>query len=263
VLGGIYAGQTYAGGLLVLLQPGDPTVTVTTTPAAALVTITVDVDLNTGELDVYRIAPSGAISYVRGALGIVTNGLLEIEVEDYEAPFGVPVEYVAVARGGTLETESDPVEATLAVDVDWLNDLDDPVNNSGPVTVESFDELSYDTPQGVHRPLGRRDPVVTSDVRWTPAGRLVIVTETAEESRKIRDACGSGAPLLFRTPPDRGVGSMFLVPTKITERRVSRLATYTDRRWTLEVLQVARPDPELFAAPAGSSTDPDWPPSDA
>ena len=139
-----------------------------------------------------------------------------------------------------------PLSVQLDSDDDWLVDLDD-ARNTGPVLVESLSELTYTAPQGVHRIIGRRTPIVTSDIRWTPSGRLVLVTQTVDEARRVRDALGSSSPLLFRSTLERGVGNLYFVPgASVVEQRMSRLATEPARRWLVELIEIDRPDPSLY-----------------
>lgn len=213
--------------------------------ALARVRLTGDVGVGTTSWDLYRTGPSGVPAYVRGAQAVPV-GATAVDVVDYEAPAGVEVAYVLAARNVDGVTESAPEAVTLDVDDDWLVDLDD-ARNTGPVLVESFTELSYAAPQGVHRVLGRRTPIVTSDLRWTPTGRLVLTTATVAEARRVRDAFGSSSPLLFRTPAARGVGNMYLVPLgDVVEQRMSRIATEPSRRWVVDVVEIDRPDPSLY-----------------
>lgn len=204
------------------------------------------VGAGTLEADLYRTGPSGVRAYVRGMVDVAAVGPSAIDVVDYEAPFGVAVDYVLVARNVDGETESAVVTVTVDVDDDWLVDLDD-ARNTGPVIVESFAELEYPSQQGVHRIIGRRTPIVTSDLRWTPTGRLVLVTLTVADGRRVRDALGSSSPLLFRSRIERGVGNMYVLPLgSVTEGRTSRIATEPSRRWTVDVVEIDRPDPSLY-----------------
>lgn len=198
-------------------------------------------------VDVYRVGPSGVRGYVRGAKGAaLAAGVTSFDVVDYETPFGLAVTYYAVVRNGSGDSPASAgVVVTVDVDDDWLVDLDD-ARNTGPVYVESFAELEYEAPQGVHRILGRRTPIVTSDLRWTPSGRLVLVTLDVAAARRVRDALGSSSPLLLRSRFERGVGNMYLLARTVAEQRISRLATEPARRWQVDVVEIDRPDPSLY-----------------
>lgn len=226
--------------------PAAPVLTATPLVDDGYVRLHVELDGTATELDIHRTGPSGVRAYVRGVQGRNVTGFDTDDHADYEIPFGVAVDYVAVARNVDGETESATVTVELDVDDDWLVDLDD-ARNTGPVLVESLAELEYDAPQGVHRVIGRRTPIVTSDLRWTPSGQLVLVTLTAEEARRVRDALGSSSPLLLRSRLERGVGNMYLLATNVRERRVSRIATAPERRWHVDVVEIDRPDATLYS----------------
>lgn len=225
--------------------PAVPTIAATVDLVHAFVRLLVDFDATTTELDLYRVGPSGVRAYVRGVEALNVHGLTVYDVVDYEAPFGVPLTYTAVARNASGSTSSAGVPVTVDVDDDWLVDLDD-ARNTGPVLVESFAELTYEAPQGVHRILGRRTPIVTSDLRWTPSGRLVLLTLDTASARRVRDALGSSSPLLFRSTFERGVGNMYVLPSGVVEQRTSRIADEPSRRWLVDVVEIDRPDPSLY-----------------
>lgn len=233
--------------------PAAPGFTVTLFPELGYVRLHVTLDGTATKLDIYRVGPSGVRAYVRGIVDYDVTGQFTFEGADYEIPFGVDVTYFAAASNASgAHAAAEPV--FFDVDDDWLVDLDD-ARNTGPVTIESFDELEYDAPQGVHRILNRRTPIVTSDIRWTPSGTLVIVTLTVDDARRVRDALGSSSPLLLRSTFDRGVGNMYLQPLTVREARISRIATEPARRWTVDVVEIDRPDPSLYVPKAVTWTE--------
>jgi hypothetical protein len=61
----------------------------------------------------------------------------------------------------------------------------------------------------------------------------------------MRAALGNGVPVLLRTPPEYGLGSMYLAATEWKEQRVVN-STIPDRRFVISCVQVDRPDPILY-----------------
>jgi hypothetical protein len=202
----------------------------------------------TASLTVERIGPSGTAASVRGAhLADWSAGVFL--VRDYEAPLGVELTYTAIAYNAA-GVELGRVSQTFALpsgalDDPWLVDLAFPTN-SEQVTVESLRELAFETPTGVHRVINRRDPVLTSSASWTPSGDLIFSTASDLQRDRARAILGTGVPVLLRTPPEQGVGNMYLGIRSFAQERPSRIALYADRRFRCQVVQVDRPDPSVF-----------------
>ena len=116
--------------------------------------------------------------------------------------------------------------------------------NSVKVTVESIDKLEYGVSEDVMYPLMRRSPVIVQNVRQAPSGSLQFITETEDEARRVRLLFSMGVPVLFQSPWEYGVGNLYFSASKISEERLSRLATSTERRWNVSWVEVARPKPE-------------------
>jgi energy-coupling factor transporter ATP-binding protein EcfA2 len=72
----------------------------------------------------------------------------------------------------------------------------------------------------------------------------IIAAGTRDEL--VRSTLGDGMPVLLRTPPEQGVGSMYLAVLGWTEQRPSRLAQHADRLFRVKAQEVDRPDPKLF-----------------
>ena len=233
-----------------MAAPAAPTLAAAVEAARSAARLTLGVAAGTATLDVWRVSPSGATAYVRGWQGGVVSSPTTLVVRDYELPQGLEVRYYARAYSAASEASATtgPIVATLPVDAsgtDWLVDLARPTNST-PVLVERLADLSYEIPHGVHRVLTRRDPVVTSDIAWTPSSELVFVTATPDEQERALATLGNGVPLLLKTPPAHGVGNVYFSIESFTQGRPSRLAQHSDRRFTVRAVQVVRPDPALF-----------------
>ena len=197
-----------------------------------------------------RRSPSGVEEFVRGVSGLAVTPSTVLEVYDYEAPIGVELEYRASSANASGETSSTDTVATITVpasssDDPWLVNIGQPTNTM-QVAVESLAELEYGVLVGVHHVIGRRAPIVTSDVAPTPAFELVFSTETEGQRDRARATLGDGMPVLLRTPPEHGVGSSYFSVLSWSEQRPSRLALHADRRFRVRAQEVDRPDAKLF-----------------
>lgn len=204
-----------------------------------------------------RVGPSGELTYVRGAnpfaLPSAGPGGGVQRLRDYEPPIGVPLTYSAIVTDAA-GVQSSPTTAVLTIpagdtDNPWLVDIASPANTQR-VIVEQLAELEFEAASGVHYVLNRRTPIVTSDVARAPKFQLTFATLDDGGYEKAHGALGNGVPVLLRTPPAQGVGSMYLAATGWKEQRPSRLAQEDSRRFVVDCVQVDRPDPILYVAAA-------------
>ncbi|HYV59135.1 MAG TPA: hypothetical protein VFA62_03615, partial [Acidimicrobiia bacterium] len=166
---------------------------------------------------------------------------------DWEAPFDLALVYTVTVYDGTTAVGTASVTVTVPwgdCEV-WLVDLARPTN-SLEVVVESFVALDFAVAAGVHRVLNRRAPVMTTLPAWTPAGELIVLTDTLAQRDQVRSLLGSGYPFLLRTTPDLGVGNMCLGLTDFVEERFLTPGFAAQRRFRIAAVQVERPDPALF-----------------
>ena len=211
------------------------------------VKITLGLPAGTAKASLWRISTAtGNLAYVRGWQER-TTGVTTALVYDYEVPLGVELVYYAQAWDAADVASPIAAAAPLVVedDRDWLVDLARPTNTFA-ILVESLPELAFAGPVGVHRVLDRRDPILTTAAAWTPSGQLTFVTATEQERDRARTVLGGGGTLLLRTPPEEGVGNLYVGVLNLVERRASRLAFHADRRFVVDVVQVARPDAALY-----------------
>ena len=200
----------------------------------------------TDELFVYRVGPSGVRGGVRGAYPLAVTGTAPLIIRDFEAPIGVPLTYYAYGDAeaeGVAEVEFEIIEE--GCDDTWLTDLARPTNTQ-KILIESLPELAYEIPTGVHDVLGRRAPIVASDIASTPAFELSFITDDEDERERARAALGNGVPVLLRTPPENGIGSLYFSVLSFREQRIVNRAREDDRRFACTCVQVDRPDPRLY-----------------
>ncbi len=225
-------------GLTLTVEPDLRDVLIGYTAPAATATVTFS-----------RVGPSGTPAIVR-AWDDRAQAPGAVIARDFEAPIGVLLTYTALAEnaaGATIES----VTATITVgsegcDDTWLTDLARPVN-SLRVVIESLAELEFPVAATVHDVITRRDPIVSSDIADTPAFELAVLTDTLDARTQARQALGNGVPVLLRTPPDQGIGNMYVSVLGYTEQRISTLGAPPARRFAISGRQVARPDAELYA----------------
>jgi hypothetical protein len=217
-------------------------------PAYQNVMLTYTVPAAGDQVTLSRTGPSGAAAVVRGWSDQAVAGGGTITARDYEAPIGVPLVYTATTEdgGATIDTQTVTITIPSAGCSDtWLNDLAR-VGNTLHVTLEAIPELAYPVPNTVHEVITRRAPIVTSDVAHTAQLEVSFLTESDDERDRARALLGNGVPVLLRTPPEDGVGNMYLSVLGFKEQRVVTLATIPDRRFVISARHVARPDPSLY-----------------
>lgn len=117
------------------------------------------------------------------------------------------------------------------------------VGHEGAVTVQSWNDLSYEASGDVVRAYGRADPVVVTDVRPYPSGTLVLATLEDAGRVWLEDLLASGRIIGLR-PASAAFGLpsvVYLYVGKVTMARVVQRAAAVERRWTLDVQMVQRP----------------------
>lgn len=225
--------------------------TLTVEPGLQSVLVTVPVPAGHDRLAVSRTGPSGVRAYVRAYTEATVSPGSTVLVRDFEAPLNVPLTYRAESWAHTTPGTVTAQTATVTVPAPscsdtWLTDLARG-NNTQKIVMESLDELSYDVPVGVHRILDRRTPIVTSDPAWTPSFELGFLTDTDTARDRARATLGNGIPVLLRTPPENGIGSMYFSVLGWAEQRPFKQARAPERLFVVDAVQVDRPDPDLYA----------------
>lgn len=197
-----------------------------------------------------RAGLTGDEVFVRGGVDLIVTPGTTLDLYDFEAPVGVPLTYFARGGNEVGDVSTTPSTDTIELEADpsddpWLVDVGQPLNTQRVIVV-SLAELAYSVPAAVHKVIGRRAPIVTSDYAQTPTFQLVFATGTDDEREQARATLGNAMPVLVRTPPEQGVGNLYLSVLGWTETRPSRLALHADRVFTVQAVQVDRPDPALF-----------------
>jgi len=168
------------------------------------------------------------------------------EVYDYEAPLNTPVTY-RVTDDATV-VESSPVTVTSYVS--WLKAPHFPALNV-KVQFLSHPQFSRVRPQGVHRVLNRADPVVVFGTLGTKEGTLELLTGNSEAERAMEALVTSTGVVLLQVPNSR-VGEKWLTIGDVTDVPFTQLLREETVKWSLQVIEVTRPDGALIGNPTAT-----------
>lgn len=191
-------------------------------------------------IDVERSSDNGTTwTPVRGATGVAPIGDVWIGY-DYEAGNGQATVYRARATGEIAAgpwTSSSPTSWTSKRT--WLKDVRNTAR-SRTVQVNAQPGLTYPRVATVHRPLGRRDPVVVSDVRQLPSGEVTFLTVTDTEAADLLDLL-DGTVLLLQTVATERFGSRYIHILDVQEVRPADVESEPARLWRVPFVEVAAP----------------------
>lgn len=214
------------------------------------VAVTLTIPAGVTRLWVWRVSPSGATSYVRGAVDLTVSPSTTLTIYDYEAPIGVPLTYYAQSGNAAGEVSGTPTTATIEIASlgcgdTWLTNIAMPANTV-KLPIEHLEQLLYTIPTGVHKVIGRRAPIVATDLAQTPSFDVALLTATDLERDQARATLGDGISVLLRTPPELDIGNLYFAVLGWAEQRIVRDGTVSDRRFLVQGQEVERPDPKLF-----------------
>lgn len=220
----------------------------TATAQGTNVAFTILADDFTELISIERLIPPGT----QLGTGTIVRGTENVPVtssawvgNDYEAPGGVAIEYVAIVQG---DDAGDRAEVHTVVDgeLDYGGDYLMPVgfpNLGFVVNVEygGMGGLTRDVQRDVIPVLGRSDPVVVSFGRRMWEGSITFLTLDDAEKRSLLIAMQAPV-IMFVARPGFGFDEpVFLSPGPVTEGRTVGLGSEQSRRWEIPFLQVARP----------------------
>lgn len=186
-----------------------------------------------------RVLPGGRVEPVRHARALAPTGGIAV-TDDYDVPTDTPYQY-RVTQGATIVTSSDmtlPSGNTF-----WLGEPNTGLMQRIIPAANAIPEWTREAPIGVHRVLGREDPVVVVERRWWAQGEFTLYTLNDSQ----RDAMGSlwamAATLGFYGPAAiiGGIGRLYIASASVAERRVSARGYETCREWHAQITQVAEP----------------------
>lgn len=187
-----------------------------------------------------RVLPDGRVEDVRHAGSVTPTGGMAL-VDDYDTPTDTPYVY-RVTQADVIMGDSD--EVTLpAADTFWLGEPNTGLMERVIPAANAIPEWTRESPVGVHRVLGRQDPVVVVEERWWASGDLTLYTITDDQRLAMGTLWALGTTLGFYGPAAiiGGIGRIYIAATTVGERRVSARGYETPREWHAGIVQVAEP----------------------
>lgn len=197
----------------------------------------------------WRTSSDGIMTPVRGSSGDLTavpiTGDIAI-VEDYEAPLGQAVSYylkVWTALPAYRATLSDSIVIPEPPPSEIiLKDPGLPARQTTAVVAKGgAPTWTRKARQGINAIRGRARPIVISDVRTSREGTMTLVTETAQELADMWWLLETGNTLLIQWPSLWGERDAYVQIGDVTETPVVDYAEYSDRTWTVPLVEVDRP----------------------
>lgn len=194
-------------------------------------------------ITVTRQHPSGRIMAVRGMnLQPLSGGVFL--GWDYEAPIGVQVTYLAslYAAADTVNplAVSNAAVLTYTSAYSWLKDPFEPIRNMA-VTIGDMSQYTYDSRTGVHQVMGRPAPITVGEVRSASADTVTILTSTQNDRDRFHYITASGHPLLLQSTQQSGIGNMYIAVLRVTETRLVKTGSRTERAWAVDYQEVDMP----------------------
>ena len=201
---------------------------------------------------VERMDQDGSASPVRTYSGDSTNipcpdPASQVFFEDYEAPLGTEIWYRAVVRDSLGNIQYNRITDTVTSpvlpsgDYVWLKNPGLPAVNS-QIILESPPQWSRSANSTAHRIVGRRNPVVVSDVRGgrsTTVSALVFDRKVNETLDKLLD---SGSPALIQAMPGLGLsGNVYVTIGDVDSDYLSSSAREDGWRWIADITETDRP----------------------
>jgi hypothetical protein len=167
---------------------------------------------------------------------------------DYEVPNAQTALYRARALHRVLDESesfsswSDPEEASWSSPDYWLKHPTRPSLNLAVPRARVTSQPGHKRPiaQGVHRVLGRSDPIVTTDVRSSAEGEIAFETE-GDEQEALEALLSSGVALLIQAPPGDGWPDRWCSLADLDSDRLADLLEITDRQNKLAWTEVKAP----------------------
>jgi uncharacterized protein YcfL len=196
-----------------------------------------------------RMTPDGSMTAVRGSSGDLTAVPITGDVaavEDYEAPLGQEVTYYlkvwttlpayrATGSDAIVIPEPPPEEVVL-------KDPGLPARQTTAVVARGgAPAWTRKARQGINPIRGRARPIVISDVRTSREGTMTLVTETAQDLADMWWLLETGNTLLLQWPSLWGERDAYVQVGDVTEAPVVDYAEYSDRTWTVPLVEVDRP----------------------
>lgn len=205
-------------------------------------------------LDIQRSDDNGVTWVpVRGATQALPYGDVWISY-DYEAPNGLNVLYRA--RGLRRFVGSWIVgDWTVSPPVGWTSTdswLKHPYMTSLNQVVRLYSQpgFNYGVSQAVFHPIGNPNPIVVSDIRYTPTGNVAFLTFSDAEAAKLLPLLNRTDALLLQLPSRDQFGSRYVVMGSLDRTRAVDVEGEPTWIWQTAFVEVQSP-PDVGVQIAG------------
>jgi len=158
------------------------------------------------------------------------------EVYDYEAPINRAIQYQIDDNGASTVTAAQ----TLTVTVAWLKAPGLPVMNQ-IIKLREMPKLNRTRPRGVHQVLGRARPIVAYGTLSSLNGSITLLTGNEAATLAMRDLLELNGVAYLQIPNSR-FSELYLALGDVDESSLTRLQTEDSVDWTIDVIEVDRPD---------------------
>lgn len=182
-------------------------------------------------------------SPVRGGRVAVVAGRFVRTVDDYEFAAGTGMDYQIVGLSNPENIPDVPVQTQIVSIPDtiaqiWIKFIPTPAMNR-QVILAGVGEIERPDRNATFDVVGRRDPVVITEVHGSRRTTITLLTENLDEGDALDQALSSGAPAFLHVPVTVPVPSMYIAVGRYSWEILHPLTQ--DRLWTVQVTEVAPP----------------------
>ncbi|TQF03936.1 hypothetical protein E6W39_18980 [Kitasatospora acidiphila] len=236
------------------------TLVITGIPVQALAYISLNVTGLTGydTVAVQRTNADGSQVIVRSCNYISTGGADSWAGFDLEASLGVVVSYTVIAQthngDGSITTataSSGGLIIPTQNGVGWLKNLSQAALNT-QISLQALSDVKTDPRIQVYPVIGRKNPVVVSDVRGGRTGTVSLMTTGSTDYQAVSTLLASGSTLFLQATPADGFSDMYFVAGSVTEHRPAAQSTDYTRIFNIDFTEVDSPSGSLTSIPGNS-----------
>jgi hypothetical protein len=202
-------------------------------------------------LSITRSDPDGSTAPVRSATAVATGGASTLAFFDFEAPLDQSVTYTLTPSVGSPVTSS-AITIVTNGSTFWLKNV---AQEALSRTVEVAGMSAIRRPSNTlatYHVLGRKNPVIISDVRGGRVGTMTLTAPTLAQTRDLLALLGPGTPLLFQAPASTGFEDMYFTVTGDVEETWLGTAGNPVHGFSIPFTEVDAPTDDLVAVGANS-----------
>jgi hypothetical protein len=256
------------------LYPSDPLYTLNANNGIGAVTLRINYQPGSSptSITIRRVDADGSLTPLRGygqEYDRAPYTTSPVVVEDYEAPLGSRIWYVAewYNSSGVLvaRLQTQIITAPVLADGDyvWFKSPGLPAMNV-MVMMETAVKWDRAARSAALTIVGRRNPVQITDVRGGRTGSLSILIWDEPSQVLFDQLLDPGLPVLIQAMPGYGLpGNLYVSVGDSSTESVVNVASDEGWRWTLAVSEIDRPEGGLQGSAAGTwqdvmATNADW-----